>query len=264
MSTPSCSPGPTPDPTSEARVDLNTFDWTSLDTTPSRIHRPQRKTDRAIQIQSTATLRSIADRFGNPSGLSALVEGTRALMTRKWKHFHLYLACDADFPACEKLWNRTEWRKWDLVEFFTKICDQYANEVEKAGDQGMELLTKGVDEEFSSLLNCLLGLEVDGEGVVSNKEWERAGTQTTLRTRGLFVEDVTEDETAKRKGIKKASGAEEEDKDEDEMFEGQEMKDALPEIRITDVDQVQRQWSGELADRPRRGRTFALPTGVWG
>ena len=150
------------------------------------------------------------------------------------------------------------------MEFFTKICDQYAKEVEKAGDQGVELLTEGVDEEFASLLNCLLELEVEGEGVVGIKEWERAGTQTTLRTRGLFVEDVTEDETAKRKGIKKASGAEEEDKDEDEMFEGQEMKDALPEIRITDVDQVQRQWSGELADRPRRGRTFALPTGVWG
>jgi hypothetical protein len=137
--------------------------------------------------------------------------------------------------------------------------------VVRAEEEGGELVTEGVDEEFSSLLQCLLELGEDGESVVGIREWERAGTRTTLETRGLFVENLEEDRIAKRRDGKNGAAAEEEDVEE-EMFDGQEMEDALPEIRVTHAHAPQtpeRHWSVELADRPRRGRIAPL-TGVWG
>ena len=256
MSTPACSP----EPHAAAETNLTTFDWTSLRTPPTQTHTPHRKPALAIQIACTSTLRTISARPSNPSGLSTLVAGTRALMTRKWKHFHLYLTHDADYPACEKLWSRTAWRKWDLVECFTRVCEWYAREVVRAEAKGVELVTEGVDGEFGGLLGCLLGLESEGGGVVGIREWERVGTGTTLGTRGLVGVDL--EESAEREDVRSGDKDVEDEDVEDEVFDGQEMEDALPEIRVTHA-LPERQWSVELADRPRRGRIAPL-TGVWG
>ena len=151
------------------------------------------------------------------------------------------------------------------MEFFTRVCEWYAREVLKAGEEGVELVTGGVDGEFGGLLGCLLGLESEGGGVVGIREWERVGTGTTLGTRGLVGVDLEEgDEVAECRGVGSGDAEEEEEdvEDEDEMFDGQEMEDALPEISVTHA-LPERQWSVELADRPGRGRVAPL-TGVWG
>jgi hypothetical protein len=227
-STPACTPKPTPEPELELEpvpdIDLTTFDWTLIRTPSSTIRYPHRKPDRAIQLQCTTKLRSIDTHFGNPSGLSSLVEGTRVLMTRSWKTFHLYFAFDAEFPDCERLWSRTEWRKWDLVEFLTRICEQYHSEVLRAEREGVELVTQRLDEEFLSLVEVLLSLGSEGEDVVGIKEWERNGTMKTLKTKVLSAEDVK---------ISKERKQDAEEEEDSAKFEGLELGDALPDTHAS-------------------------------
>ena len=228
--TPACTPQPTPEPELDLEpvpdIDLETFDWALVRTPASAVRYPRRKPERASQLQCTAKLRTIDGHFGNPSGLSSLVEGSRVLMTKSWKTFHLYFDYDAEFPDCERLWSRTEWRKWDLVEFLTGICEQYHAEVLRAEEGGVELVTDRLDEEFLSLVDVLLKLGGEGEDVVGIKEWERNGTRTTLKTKVLFVEDLKTSKERRR-------SARGEDDEDDDMFEGQELEDALPDTHAS-------------------------------
>jgi hypothetical protein len=145
-------------------------------------------------------------------------------MTRSWKTFHLYFAFDAEFPDSERLWSRTEWRKWDLVEFLTRICEQYHAEALRAEREVVELVTQRLDEEFLSLVEVLLSLRSEREDVVGIKEWQRNGTMTTLKTKVLFVDDV---KTSKER---KQDAEEEEDS---AMFEGPELGDAMPDTHAS-------------------------------
>lgn len=211
--TPECRTerSPTPD------ADLRKFDWSLIRTHPSFVRHRKRKPALAIQLHCTAKLRTIREHFGVPSGLSSLVESTRILMTKSWKAFHLYHSYE-EYPASTK-WSLVEWRKWDLVEFFTKICSLYWDEVVKAENEGVELVTKDLDEEFLSLLEVLLKLEQNEEGVVMIEECERPGTKTTLECEALVATDVTRDDSNAQ-----------DSEDEEEAFDGQEMTGALPKV----------------------------------
>lgn len=238
--------------TLEEERELASFDWSILDTLEDK--KPRRKPANAIERESTEKLRLIDEHVGLPNGLSNLVEGTRALMTKEWKTFILFTDHDDDYPENRGWWSNVQWRKADLVEFFTKISGQYLDQIkecdrikqlertkeldqameldqiEEEYEQGVELDTTEIDEEFLPLLEVILTLEedLDEKGAVWIKEWERQGTKATLEVEELICRIEKE---------------EDESDEDDSAFDGEELELALPE---PGEGPLFRAWSGEL------------------
>lgn len=226
--------------TLEEERELASFDWSILDTL--EVKKPRRKPANAIERESAEKLRLIDEHVGLPDGLSNLVEGIRALMAKQWKTFILFTDHDDDHPEDRGWWSNIQWRKADLVEFFTMISGQYLDQVkeldqtmeldqvEEAVEQAMELDTTEIDEEFLSLLEVILALEEDGEekGAVWIKEWERPGTKATLEVEELMCRIEEKDD---------------ESDEEDSAFDGEELELALPE---PGEGPLFRAWSDEL------------------
>ena len=174
--------------------ELATFDWSSLNTPVSDISPPKQKLESVVHQKCSQKLRLIEESFGLPSGLSHLIDDTKALMAQEWKTFVLYTEYDDHEPEDKKLWSNVQLGKWDLVKWFTMISCQYHAQIEQAGKVGVELDCTEIDDEFLGLLEVILGLEADENGVISIKEWERFGTKATLEVRELMSNDLINDE----------------------------------------------------------------------
>ena len=187
---PSCSRYATPEPFCISELDH--FDWSQLNTLPSKVKPPRRKPEQAIQLKCSKKLRDVQEARDISDGLAKLVQGTRGIIGQKWKIFNLYFARDEDYPNCVRLWSKVEWRKWDVVEFLTAICCKYYKEVQQARSDDVVLCIQSVDEEYLALVIHILELGMGDERVIAIKEWERPGTKLTTESRSLLSVDLAE------------------------------------------------------------------------
>lgn len=157
----------------------------------------------AIQLACSTKLRVLDKASDKTDGLAQLLHGTRSIIAQKWKILTVYLSYDKDYPDCERLWSKKEWRKWDVVELLTGLCWKYHQVLLKAKKDGAVLCTQTVDQEYLALVVQILELGVGEAKAIAIKDWERPGTKTTLESRSLLTEDVVTI-TKKRKRKKKA------------------------------------------------------------
>lgn len=185
--TPTCSrsQGPTTVPKTEAD-DFANFPWSELNTLPYKVKYVEPKSIDSIRHACTRKLAKLDEAKHKTENLKLLIAGIRTIMTQKWKIFLLYFNEDCRVPNRDRPWSHTEWRKWDVIEFLTRIAVSYNDACDKAANDGAELCTTEVDKEFFALVNDLsdLGAATE-EKVLVIKEWERLGTKWTMESEGV-------------------------------------------------------------------------------
>ena len=171
--------------------DLENFDWSLIDTEKRFVRIVEREPEASVIAECNDKLAALSDASDNPDGLKALIDGTNAILEQKWTTFVLFFDHFPNFPRHQK-WSKIEWRRCDVVEFFTRICCDYRTIFEAHGEY---LEAEYIDREYVSLVNdiCALGMEVVGDSI-EIKDWESDGTKTAMEIDGLHVECEPEPE----------------------------------------------------------------------
>lgn len=130
-----------PSPSIDESVDE---DISYLNTPAANVVKPEsrRKSTFAIRRAFNRKIRQVDAAAGNTAGLQLLISDVRGLIAQKWETLVLYFQRDEDYPDCARLWSKTEWRKWDVVESLTSVVVEYGAACEAAAKEYVKLCSK--------------------------------------------------------------------------------------------------------------------------
>lgn len=154
-----------------------TFPWHVLNTLPRKIESVELRTISSIRNACTRKLGRLDRAAHKTANLKLIISGIRTTISQKWETLLVYFNEECKFPRLERPWSHKEWRKWDVVDFLTRIAVSYNEGCERAASEGAVLDTAEVDKMVFALLNDLHDLGEDAkESTIVIKEWERPGT----------------------------------------------------------------------------------------